>query len=92
VNEAGGSTGRSVVLALVALLVLTSTSWVLAHVALGHFNTYVALGIAAVKAGIVAQVFMELSHASTAARVVGGVTLLFIAILCIGVVADLRLR
>jgi len=92
VNELGGSSGRAIALALVALLILTGTSWWLANVDLGALNVVVALGIAVVKAGVVLSVFMELAHASTAARVVAGVTLFFIVLLCAGVIGDAALR
>jgi cytochrome c oxidase subunit IV len=88
----GGSSGRAVAGALVVLLLLTSTSWAVAGVNLGAWNLVVALAIAATKAGIVAFVFMELAHASTAARVVAGVTLTFILLLCLGVIADTSFR
>jgi cytochrome c oxidase subunit 4 len=78
--------------AAIALLVLTVISWGLAHVALGHAAVPVALAIAAVKASVVAIAFMEISHAHVAARIVGIVTLSFIAILCLGLVADVGLR
>ncbi len=92
VNEIGGSSGRALAGALLVLVVLTATSWALANVQLGAWNLVVALGIAVVKAGTVAFVFMELSHASTAARVVAGVTLFFILLLCLGIVGDAALR
>ena len=46
-------TSRAIVLALVALVVLTVISWAMAHVELGAFGTPVAIAIAAVKATVV---------------------------------------
>jgi cytochrome c oxidase subunit 4 len=83
---------KTLVSAGLALLVLTAISWALAHVALGHAAVPVALAIAAIKASIVAIAFMEIAHAHVAARIVGIVTLSFIAILCLGVIADVGLR
>jgi cytochrome c oxidase subunit IV len=83
---------RSLVLALLALLALTCASWGLAHVELGPAGTPVAIAIAAIKAAIVAVAFMELPRASTTARIVALVTVVFIALLCAGTVADVALR
>ena len=79
-------------IAALALFVLTALSWTFAHVELGRAGVPVALAIAATKAGVVAIAFMEIRTAHLAARVVGIVTLAFIAILCLGVVADVGLR
>jgi cytochrome c oxidase subunit 4 len=78
--------------ALVGLVVLTGLSWGLAHAQLGGAGTAVALGIAALKASVVALVFMEIAHASTVVRVVALVTVLFIVLLCLGVAGDTGLR
>ena len=78
--------------ALLALLALTATSWGLSRVALGAAGPAIALSIAAVKALIVAVAFMHLRHAGTATRVAAVVTILFIALLCLGIVADVAVR
>jgi cytochrome c oxidase subunit 4 len=83
---------RPIFWAAIALLVLTGISWALAHVDLGAAGTPVALAIAAVKASVVALAFMEVGRTTIAARVVGVVTLSFIALLCLGFVADVALR
>jgi caa(3)-type oxidase subunit IV len=83
---------RTITFALVALLVLTLTSWSLSHLALGAAGPPSALAIAVVKATIVAVAFMELPRASLPARVVALVTLAFIALLCAGTVTDIALR
>lgn len=84
---------RPLVLALVALALLTITSYALAQVFhLGAAGTPVALAIAVVKASIVAIVFMELRRASTTVHLVVFVVFTFIALLSAGTVADLAFR
>jgi cytochrome c oxidase subunit 4 len=92
VSRAGGSSGTTLVVALVTLLALTGLSWWLANVDLGAFNTVVALAIAAIKASIVAFGFMELGHASTTARIIVVTTVAFIVLLCLGIVGDAGFR
>jgi cytochrome c oxidase subunit IV len=84
--------GRPLVFALVALLVLTAISWAVSLVDLGAVSTPIALAIAGVKATVVALVFMEVRAASLPARVVAFVTVGFIALLCAGIVTDIALR
>jgi caa(3)-type oxidase subunit IV len=86
------ASGAPLVITLLVLLVLTLTSWAISHVALGWASTAIALAIAVVKAGFVAHAFMELPLASTPARITILVTVSFIAILCMGTVADIGLR
>lgn len=86
------TTGRGLVLTLVALLVLTAVSWVMSHVPLGPATTWVALLIAAVKAALVAIAFMEIRRASATARIMGFVTIAFILLLAGGIVGDLAFR
>jgi len=91
-DEPSFPSGRSLVIALVALAGLTVVSWGAAQLALGAAGTPVALGIAATKAGVVAVAFMELLRASTLARVIALVTVGFIALLCAGTVGDVAFR
>jgi cytochrome c oxidase subunit IV len=84
--------GRALIKALVVLSLLTAASWGLAHAPLGPLHGAVALAIAVLKASVVALVFMEVGHAPVPARTVGLVTLLFIVLLCAGVVADATTR
>lgn len=84
--------GGRYVLALVILLVLTGVSFGLAQAPLGGAGPAVALTIAAVKVVLVAAVFMHLSEAVFATRLVGVATALFIALLCLGIVADVGFR
>jgi caa(3)-type oxidase subunit IV len=78
---------------LLVLLLLTATSFTMAaFLPLGAAAVPVALAIAAVKVLLVASVFMHLSGAMFATRLVGLVTVLFVAILCLGIFADVALR
>jgi caa(3)-type oxidase subunit IV len=86
------SSARPLVVALIVLVVLTATSWAIAHVELAGFGTPVAIAIAAVKASVVGVAFMELPRASLPARVIAFVTIAFIALLCAGTVTDIVLR
>ena len=86
------STGKKLVLALVALALLTALTFGLSRLSLGHAEAPVALGIAALKAAVVAAWFMELPRAAKPAWILVGVTLSFIALLCAGTVADVTMR
>lgn len=77
---------------LAALLVLTFASWGIAQLPIGVLHTPAALLIAAIKAGLVAAIFMELSHGTTSQRAVLVVTVVFIALLSTGMVADVAFR
>jgi cytochrome c oxidase subunit IV len=65
-------------LALLALLALTVT---LSYVPLGAANALIALGIACIKAAIVAAVFMELWHSGRRNLVFAGAALFWLGIL-----------
>lgn len=84
--------GRPIVLALLALVVLTAASYGMSFVDVGAAGAPLAIAIAAFKAGVVAVVFMELMRASPTARIAGIVTIAFIALLCAGTVSDVALR
>ena len=85
-------TKRHLLLALAALVTLTLGSWGLAHLHLGYAAVPVALGIAVIKAGIVAVIFMEVPHASRPAHIAALVTIFFIALLAAGTAADVETR
>jgi caa(3)-type oxidase subunit IV len=84
--------GRALLWTLLALLFLTGASWWLAHLPLGPFHAIAALGTAFMKASTVGFVFMELSRSGTVPRFIAALTLLFIALLCAGVLGDALLR
>ena len=86
------SHGSRLLLAGAVLVALTLTSFGLARVHLGAAATPLALGIAALKASIVALAFMELGRASAPARITAAVTIAFIALLCAGIVGDVGVR
>lgn len=84
--------GKNYVQALVVLLLLTAVSWGVAHVPLGPLGPAVALGIAGGKALIVLFVFMHLLEQGFVMRLVVMVAIIFIIILCLGIVADVAYR
>ncbi|MGY0575360.1 cytochrome C oxidase subunit IV family protein [Bradyrhizobium sp. RDM12] len=65
-------------LALLALLALTVS---LAHLPLGAFNAVIAMSIGAVKAAIVAAIFMELRHRNATTLTFAGAGLFWLGIL-----------
>ena len=65
-------------LGLLALLAFTVT---LAYVPLGKFNFFISLGIAALKAGIVAAIFMELWHRGARTLIFAAAGLFWLGIL-----------
>lgn len=87
------TSGRAYVLAWLALLVLTALSFGASYIVpQGAAGLIAALGIAAIKAAVVMLVFMHLLEMRFASQLVIIVTIVFIVLLCLGVVADVRLR
>ncbi len=82
-------TGRALVLNFVALLVLAALSWVAATLGTG---SAVALTIASVKALAIALVFMELTRANPADRMIAVVAVMFVVLICAGSLADVAFR
>ena len=91
-QKATATRGVHYLVALAVLLALTGTSFALSQVAPGGASHWIALAIAAIKVAVVGTIFMHLREAIFATRLVALVVLLFIAILCFGVVADVALR
>jgi cytochrome c oxidase subunit 4 len=85
-------TGRSVVVAGIALMALWAASWALSYVHLGSWSFALALSIALVKAIVVALVFMELieAPASSNAALIAAVALM--AVLFTLTLLDIRTR
>ena len=81
--------GRTLVLTFIALIVLAALSWVAATLGTG---TGVALTIAALKAGAIAFVFMELGRAHAVDRIIAAIAVLFVVLLCLGAAADVAFR
>lgn len=86
------TSGRPYIAALLVLLALTAVSFALSRAGLGAAGPPVALAIAAVKVLVVGAVFMHLREALFATRMVGVATILFVGLLCLGVLADVGFR
>lgn len=71
-----------------ALLALTAVTVGAAFLPLGRFSFVAALGIASLKAGLVAWRFMEIGHAPRAARLLAVAGLAILAILIGPVLVD----
>lgn len=84
----GESSGRPYVIAWLALMVFTLLSFGAHYLPLGAFATPVALLIALVKALVVLIVFMHLRREPTSIRVVAGLNLAWVALLCGGIALD----
>ena len=72
---------RTYIFAWLALLALLAATFAIAHQRLDAWNTVASMGIAAVKAMIVALVFMHLRRASAAIALAAVVGLVWLAIL-----------
>lgn len=83
---------RRLLFTLFGLVALTVTSYLLAQVPTGPAGAPIAFGIAAVKACLVAVVFMEVRSAGTAAWGAAVVAILFILLLVGGTVVDVAYR
>jgi cytochrome c oxidase subunit 4 len=81
--------GLALILTFLALLVLAGASWAAAALGTG---TAVALSIAALKAALIALIFMELTRAHSTDRVIALVAALFVILLCVGSIADVAFR
>ena len=75
-----------------ALLALTALTIGASYVNLGAFQTPVALGIAAVKAVLIALYFMQLRYSSGLTRLILVVGLLWLALLLMGTLDDVFTR
>ena len=84
--------GGLYLVALIALLLLTGVSFGLSYVPLGAAGPVIALVIAGIKVLVVGAIFMHLREAVFATRLVGVVTIFFIALLCLGIYADIGFR
>ena len=84
--------GARYVLALLALLVLTALTFGLHFASLGRAGLVIALSIASLKVAIVALVFMELLDSIASMRVVAIASVIFLALLCVGIYGDVGFR
>lgn len=64
-----------------ALILLASSSWLIAYLPVGSFHTVAALGIAAVKALLVVIFFMHLKHSSAVVRMASAVGIIWLMVL-----------
>ena len=87
----GPSVGKLVLLGVV-LLALAGLSLWLSFLPLGRFAVVVALGIAAVKASLVASHYKELDTSHPSVRVVAASGLFFVLLLVILAAADVATR
>ncbi len=76
----------------VILLGLTLATYLAALVDLGPWNTVIALGIAAIKATLIALIFMQLRYSQGLTRIVLGAGLLWLGILIVGTLDDFATR
>jgi cytochrome c oxidase subunit 4 len=83
---------RAYVATAAALLALTGLTIGIAFLPLGSFHTPVALGIAAIKAALVATIFMHLRVESSTSRLAAVVGLVWLTILLGGTLDDVVTR
>ncbi len=83
---------RTYILVCGALLVLTLATYIAAFVNLGPFNTLVALGIAAIKAILIALFFMHARYSTGITRIVIFAGLVWLVILISGTMNDFITR
>lgn len=81
--------GKQYVFAWIALLVLTAVSFGFDYLRLGAAATAVALTVAVIKASIVLAIFMHLRREPFPIRFVAFLNVAWIALLCLGIAADI---
>lgn len=86
------SSGKPYLWAWLALLALTGLSFAASGLELGAWATLVALTIAVIKASIVLVVFMHLYRAPFTLRFVAALNIIWVALLCAGIAADVAAR
>jgi len=87
-NTGNPQRGKPYVLAWLALLLLTGGSVLATHLGLGAAGLTLALVIAAIKASIVMLIFMHLTREPFAVRFVAAINVLWVALICLGIYAD----
>jgi caa(3)-type oxidase subunit IV len=90
--ERAHGSGAKYVVALVVLLILTALTFALHYVPLGAAGPVIALTIAGTKVVVVGLIFMELRESMVATRLVAVVTVVFVALLCFGILGDVAFR
>jgi caa(3)-type oxidase subunit IV len=84
--------GRAFILGLVALQALTLVSFGLSYLDAGGLVLGLALAVAGVQVLIIAMIFMHLYESRFGVQFMALITLVWIALLCLGMVADVGLR
>ena len=87
-----GPSAATYVVVWLALAALAGISLLAASVSLGPWNVVLAFAIAAVKAGLVLGIFMQLVHGRPLHRVVIAVAFGFVVVIILGVMADVGTR
>ncbi|HET6611892.1 MAG TPA: cytochrome C oxidase subunit IV family protein [Kofleriaceae bacterium] len=90
--ERGHSGGAAYVVAWIALVVLTITTYLVSFAHMGTLSLVVALIIASIKASFVVVIFMHMRDTRAAPRFAAFAAFLFIALICLGVAADVAAR
>jgi len=85
-------TAKPYVLAWLALVALTGASFGASRLQLGPWAAVVALAIAMLKGSIVLTVFMHLYRAPFTLRFVAALNVVWVALLCAGIAADVAAR
>lgn len=86
------ATSHRLEMVFVALLALAGASWGLAHLSLGGVAVAIALGIATIKATLVALELMELREAPTSLRLVAIAAPTFVLVLVVFALGDVLSR
>jgi cytochrome c oxidase subunit 4 len=86
------SASKKLVVTGAVLLALAGSSFALSYVELGPAALPVALAIAAAKASLVVQIFMELGQARSSAKIAFAAGVAMLALLLVFMVADVETR
>jgi cytochrome c oxidase subunit IV len=86
------TSARGLLLTLVALLVLAGFSFAMRFAHLGDYGFLVGLGVAVIKAGLVAVFFMEILAEKATVHLAFATCLCFFAVLLAFVLADILTR
>lgn len=87
------SSGLKYVVALIALLVLTALTFGLHFAPLGGtLGSVATFSIASIKVAIVGLIFMELRESMAATRLIAAVSVVFVVLLCLGIIGDVVFR
>lgn len=84
--------GRAYVLTWLALLALAAVSFALAQVTSGAAGVAMGLAVALVKATLIGLFFMRLAEEKLAPRLVAASGVVFIGVICLGILADVAFR